>query len=110
MGYRLAYGLNHKTEVGAKFYLAYNGSSVAQSELSVKRRVYQNEKRGMSVASGGVLVLPLRSRNGDRTGAILYANARKLVKPLRGMTITGGAYTVVRGNTILGRAPELWLE
>src|SRR3954471_7223675 len=52
-GYRLAYGLTNKTEVGSNFYLTRDGSrSVADVEFSLKRRVYQNEKLGISAGGG----------------------------------------------------------
>ena len=44
-GYRVAYGLNNKTEIGSNFYYSWDGSeSTGQAEFSVKRKVYQNER------------------------------------------------------------------
>src|SRR5437762_3187336 len=38
----------------------------------------------------------------DRTSAIVYGNTRKTISPLRGMTLTGGVYSVFRGNREFG--------
>jgi len=79
-GYRVAYGLGHTTEVGSNFYYTYDGSEhVAQVELSAKQKVYQNEKHGVTVSGGAVAFVPLKSRNGDKTSVIVYANAGKTI-------------------------------
>lgn len=102
-GYRLAFGLSHKTEIGSNFYLTYDGSqSVAQVEFSAKRKLYQSEKHGITVAAGTVAFVPLKSGNADRTSVIVYANVGKTIEPLNGLTVTGGVYHVFRGPTDYG--------
>lgn len=102
-GYRVAYGLNHKTEIGSNFYYTYDGSEhSAQAEFSVKRKVYQNERHGVTVAGGAVVFVPLESRRGDSTAVLLYANAGKTINSLNGMTVTGGAYTIIGGGRDFG--------
>lgn len=102
-GYRLAYGLTNKTEIGANFYHTRSGEpSTAQVELSVKQRVYQNEKHGVTTTAGTVVTVPLRSQNGDRTAVIVYSNASKKITQLNGMTVTGGIYHVFRGSRNFG--------
>ena len=102
-GYRVAYGLDHKTEIGANFYYTWNGvDSTGQAELSVKRNIYHNEKHGLSLSAGTVLFVPLKSMVGDRTSVMIYGNARKTVNSLNGMTATGGVYTVFRGAKQFG--------
>lgn len=102
-GYRVAYGLNHKTEIGSNFYYTWNGvTSTGQAEFSVKRKVYQSEKHGFSVSAGTVLFVPLRNIAGDRTSVMVYGNARKTVNSLNGMTATGGVYSVFRGSKQFG--------
>lgn len=102
-GYRVAYGLNHKTEVGSNFYYTWNGvTSTGQAEFSVKRKIYENEKHGFSISAGTVVFVPLRSVSGDRTSVMFYGNARKTINSLNGMTATGGVYSVVRGSREFG--------
>lgn len=102
-GYRAAYGLTNRTEVGSNFYLTYDGDkTVAQAEFSLKQNVYRNERLGISVSGGTVVFVPLRARNGDRTAVMVYGVASKSVEPLNGMTVTGGAYKVFGGGDNFG--------
>jgi len=102
-GYRVAYGLNNKTEIGSNFYYTWNGSeSTAQAEFSVKQNVYRNEKYGVTVSGGAVAFLPLQSRNGDKTSVMVYGVVGKTVEPLNGMTVTGGAYHIIGGSKDFG--------
>lgn len=102
-GYRVAYGVDNKTEVGANFYFTRSGSpAVAQSEFSIKRSFYLHEKHGLNVAGGAIVFLPLRNRTGDRTSVLTYANASKSVARLGGTTLTGGVYHVSRGSREFG--------
>lgn len=102
-GYRVAYGLTHKTEIGSNFYYSWNGrESTGQAEFSYKRKFYQNERYGVSVSGGSVFFAPLRAKNGDRTSVMVYGNARKTISSLRGLTVTSGAYHIFRGNRQFG--------
>lgn len=102
-GYRVAYGLDNKNEVGANFYLTYDGTrSVAQSEFSYKRTLYRSEKHGISTSGGAVLFVPLRNKDGERVAGVIYGNASKSIEPLNGMRLTGGAYHVLRGSKDFG--------
>ncbi len=102
-GYRVAYGLTHKTEIGSNFYYSWNGrESTGQAEFSYKRKLYQNERYGVSVSSGSVAFMPLRAKNGDRTAVMIYGNARKTISQLRGLTVTSGAYHIFRGSRQFG--------
>ena len=102
-GYRLAYGLNHKTEIGTNFYYTWDGEeSTAQAEFSVKRNVYRNEKLGLTVSGGAVAFVPLRARNGEKSSVMVYSVAGKTVDRLNGMTLTGGAYHIFGGGEDFG--------
>jgi hypothetical protein len=102
-GYRLAYGLTNKTEIGSNFYLTWDGHhSVADIEFSLKRRVYQNEKVGLSFSAGVTAFIPLRNTSGDRTSFMVYGNGSKTVKQFRGATFTGGVYHVARVSRDFG--------
>ena len=98
-GYRVAYGLGNRTEVGSNFYLTKGlGDATGQIEFSVKQNIYRNEKLGVSVSGGAVIFVPVRPTNGDKTAILVYANAKKEIEPLNGLTLTGGVYHVRRGN------------
>lgn len=102
-GYRLAYGAGNRTEFGTNFYLTRSSvEAVAQAEFSVKQNVYRSEKHGVSVSGGAIAFVPLRNRSGDRTSVLVYANAQKTIEPLNGLTVTGGAYHVLRGSKEFG--------
>lgn len=97
-GYRVAYGVTNKTEVGANSYYTWDGTqTTADAEFSIKQKVYQNEKHGVTAAAGAAAFVPLKSGNRDRTSVIVYANVGKTVEKLHGMTITGGVYHVFGG-------------
>ncbi len=98
-GYRVAYGLDNKTELGTNFYLTYDGDKTsAQAEFSVKRNVYRTERLGVSVSGGAVAFVPLRPQNGETTTVMVYGVGSKTVNALNGMTVTGGAYHVFGGS------------
>lgn len=102
-GYRVAYGLSHKTEIGTNFYYTWDGSaSTGQAEFSVKRKVYENERLGITVSGGTVAFVPLKTTNGDRTAVMVYGNASKTIEPLNGLTVTGGVYHIFAGSRDFG--------
>lgn len=102
-GYRVAYGLNNKTEIGSNFYLTYDGDKTsAQAEFSIKQNVYRSERLGVSVSGGAVVFVPLRARGADKTSVMVYGVASKEVGQLNGLTVTGGAYHVFGGSDDFG--------
>lgn len=102
-GYRVAYGVTNRTELGSNFYYTYDGDkATAQAEFSLKQNVYRNERLGVSVSGGTVVFVPLRAQNGDRTAVMVYGVGSKTVKPLNGMTVTGGAYHIFGGSDDFG--------
>lgn len=102
-GYRVAYGLTNKTEIGSNFYLTYDGDKTsAQAEFSLKHNVYRNERLGVTVSGGAVAFVPLRARGTDKTSVMVYGVASKSIEPLNGLTVTGGAYHVFGGSDDFG--------
>lgn len=102
-GYRVAYGLSNRTELGSNFYYTWDGEeSTAQAEFSVKQNVYRNEKLGLTISGGAVAFVPLRARNGDKTAMMVYGVADKTIEKLNGMTLIGGAYHVFGGPADFG--------
>ena len=101
-GYRVAYGVGKKTELGSNFYYTWDGSeSAAQAEFSVKQKLFDSEKHGVKVSGGAVAFVPLRSK-GDRTSIMVYGNVSKTVEQANGMTLTGGVYHVFGGSPDFG--------
>lgn len=102
-GYRLSYGLDHKTEIGTNFYFTREGKRpTAQAEISLKRNFYHSEKRGLKVSGGAVALLPLRAAGRDRSSLMFYGVSGKSIRRFRGLTITGGAYHILRGRRDFG--------
>ncbi|MBK9216188.1 MAG: hypothetical protein IPM59_11435 [Chloracidobacterium sp.] len=102
-GYRVAYGLGNRTELGSNFYYTWDGEeSAAQAEFSWKQNVYRNEKLGLTVSGGTVAFVPLRARNGNETAVLVYGVANKTINALNGMTLIGGVYHVFGGGRDFG--------
>ncbi len=99
-GYRVAYGLTNRTELGTNFYLTYDGDKASsQAEFSVKQNIYRNEKYGVSVSGGTVVFVPLNRRTGEKTAVMVYGVASKV---LGSTTVTGGGYHVINGGDGFG--------
>jgi hypothetical protein len=100
-GYRAVYGLNNKIEVGANFFLTYDGEEAeGEVQFNAKRKVYSSEKHGVEVAAGTLISVPLRSS--VKSSGIVYVNASKTVERLNGMRLTGGLYTTIGGGRDYG--------
>ena len=97
-GYRVAYGLTNRTEVGSNFYYTWDGEqSAGQAEFSLKHRLFLSEKHGVSVSGGTVVFVPLKTRGEDRTSVMVYGVVSKSISPLNGLTVTGGIYHIFGG-------------
>ena len=102
-GYRLAYGLDNKTEIGSNSYLTWDGHHwTADIEFSFKREIYKNESLGILSSVGVTAFVPLRATNGDRTSFMAYANGAKTLRKTGGTQFTAGLYHVFRGDRSFG--------
>jgi len=102
-GYRVVYGLGHKTEVGANFYYTRDGGdAIAELQVNAKQTLYENEKHGIAATAGFIASTPLRDTRGSKRYALLYSNVSKTVEKLKGLRVTGGVYTVVGGGRDFG--------
>ena len=103
-GFRTVYGLNKKTEIGANFFVTRDGSGNLPREVqfNVKRKLYDNEKRGIAVSAGGLVNVPLTKSAGSRPTAIVYVNASKTV-PKLGTRVTGGVYQAIARRRDFGK-------
>ena len=102
-GYRVVYGLDNKTEVGANvFYTRDGGDPTGELQFDAKRKIYENEKHGVSVSGGVVVSIPLKGRSGVKPAVMVYANASKKIEPINGLRVTGGVYSVFGGGRSFG--------
>lgn len=109
-GYRMVYGLHKKIEVGANFFYTHNGSRVPyELQTNVKWSAYQNEKHGVAVSGGAQLFVPLNKPAGRKTYGMVYANASKTVRKLKGMRLTVGAYYIIKPERDFGARKGFFL-
>jgi hypothetical protein len=100
-GYRAVYGVNNKTEVGANFFMTYDGEEAeGEVQFNAKRKIYSSEKHGVDVAAGTLISVPLRSS--VKSSGIVYVNASKTVERFNRMRLTGGLYTAIGGGRDYG--------
>jgi hypothetical protein len=96
-GYRTAYGLKKKVEIGANvFYTRQFEISPAEFQPNLKWKAYENEKHGIAVSTGTQFYIPLNKAAGTRTYGMVYANASKVLENVKGMRLTGGGYQTFR--------------
>lgn len=99
-GYRVVYGLTHRTEIGANFYYTRDGgNAVSEMQLNAKQNFYRNEKHGFAVSGGILFSIPLRARRGEKRFGMVYGTASKEIGQT---TITGGAYTILTNDKDFG--------
>lgn len=95
-GYRTVYGVKRKLEAGVNFFYTRNGeTSPKELQGNVKYQAFAKEKYGFAVSTGSQLFVPLNKSAGRRVYTMLYTNASQIIKPMRGLRLTGGVYTVL---------------
>jgi len=94
---RAVVGIGKRTEVGlnAAFVDALAPDQPVELQPNVKHQFYQNEGNGVTVATGGILYLPVAHRTGTDTFGMIYTVVSKQVKASYGPRVTGGAYGLV---------------
>lgn len=90
-------GVGKRTEIGlnAAFLDTLAPDQPVELQPNLKYQIYQNEAKGVTVASGGILYLPIANRTGTDTFGMIYTVVSKQLKADRGPRITGGAYGLV---------------
>ncbi len=103
-GLRLVYGARKRVEVGANLFYNRAAETTQAVELqpNAKWQFYQNEDKGLALAAGGVLILPLPRRQKSDTLGLVYVTASKKVRAAYGPRLTGGAYRTVGSKTVTG--------
>jgi len=94
---RAVVGVGKRTEVGlnAAFVDALAPDQPVELQPNVKYQLYQGEGNGITVATGGILYLPVSHRTGTDTFGMIYTVVSKQVKASHGPRFTGGAYGLV---------------
>lgn len=102
-GPSVVYGVAKNLEVGLNYYFTRDESGPANElQPNIKWRPYNNEEKGVAVAVGSLLFVPLNHNAGDRTSAMIYANASKTFKSVKELRLTGGIYRQVNGGDDFG--------
>lgn len=95
-GPRIVYGLNKRMEIGMNaFYTRTSPVEPVEIQPNFKVQVYENEDKGLAVAAGTIVFVPVTHRSLSTTRAIFYAVASKNVKGEFGPRFTVGSYALV---------------
>ncbi len=93
---RVVVGLPGHTEVGVN--VGYTRAATAQPvdvEPNFKWQFYSNEKRGLALAVGGLVSIPVTHRRGNRTTGLVYVVGSKAFQGTYGPKFTFGGYRLV---------------
>lgn len=95
-GPRLVYGVNKRMEVGINaFYTRASPAEPVEIQPNFKLQVYENEEKGLVVATGGIAFIPVSQRSSGTTRAMVYAAASKNIKGDFGPRFTVGSYALI---------------
>lgn len=103
-GGRYAYGLKKNLEIGlgGSFSNPHDTEYPPEIQPSVKYKVYENEKYGITAASGAVAYIPVAKRADTDGFVMLYTNVSKNVEKMNDARFTVGGYTLVGRNRNFG--------
>lgn len=95
-GYRMVYGLRKNVEVGGNFYYTRSGDfSLKEIQANAKWKVFNDEKRGISVVTGVMFCLPLKNTAGLKPSSMIYSNVSKTISSTKKTRLTGGYYGMI---------------
>jgi hypothetical protein len=95
-GPRITYGLNKHLEVGFNaFYTRTSPTEPIEIQPNFKLKLYENESKGVGVATGAIAFVPVTQRAASSTRALVYAVASKNIKGDHGPRFTAGSYVLV---------------
>jgi hypothetical protein len=94
---RAVFGLGHSLEAGISvtFTDAFAPDQPVEIQPNAKWQFYTNEEKGVAIAAGGILFVPVKNRAGTDTFGMIYSTVSKKVKAGYGPRFTGGAYALV---------------
>ena len=101
---RFAYGWKKNVELGLGGSFSNPNDSEYPPEIqpSVKYKFYQNEKYGVTAASGAIAYIPVAKRAGTDAFVMVYTNVSKSVEKMNGARFTVGGYALVGRNKDFG--------
>ncbi len=95
-GPRIVYGLNKRMELGFNaFYTRTSPSEPVEIQPNFKFQLYSNEEKGVEVAAGTILFIPVTERSASSTTGMIYAVASKNIQGDHGPRFTVGSYALV---------------
>ncbi|MGH9930205.1 MAG: hypothetical protein ACREA9_13415, partial [Pyrinomonadaceae bacterium] len=95
-GPRVVVGLSGNTEVGVNvFYTRSSGTEPIDVQPNFKWQFYNNEKRGLAIAAGVLVSIPVTHRRDGRTTGMVYVVGSKTFPGARGPRLTFGGYQLV---------------
>ncbi|HEV7797976.1 MAG TPA: hypothetical protein VGO73_07465 [Pyrinomonadaceae bacterium] len=94
-GPRIVVGLPGNTEVGVNaFYTRTSPGEPVEVQPNFKWRFYNNEQRGLALAAGVLISIPVTRRRDGRTTGMLYLVGSKTFPGTHGPRVTFGGYTL----------------
>ena len=94
-GPRVVVGLPGNTEVGVNaFYTRTSPAEPIDVQPNFKWQFYNNEKRGLAVAAGVLVSIPVTRRRDGKTTGMLYVVGSKTLTGTHGPRLTFGGYTL----------------
>lgn len=94
-GPRVVVGLPGNTEVGVNaFYTRTSPAEPIDVQPNFKWQFYNNEKRGLAVAAGVLVSIPVTRRRDGKTTGMLYVVGSKTFTGTHGPRLTFGGYTL----------------
>jgi hypothetical protein len=93
---RIVVGLPGNMEVGANVVYTRSGSpEPIEVQPNFKWQFYSNEKRGLAIAAGVLVAVPVTRRREGRTTGLVYVVGSKSFPGKRGPRLTFGGYQLV---------------
>lgn len=94
-GPRVVVGLPGNTEVGVNaFYTRTSPAEPIDVQPNFKWQFYSNEKRGLALAAGVLVTIPVTRRHEGKTTGMLYVVGSKTFPGTHGPRLTFGGYTL----------------
>jgi hypothetical protein len=95
-GPRIVYGLNNRMEVGINaFYTRTAPAEPFEIQPNFKFQFYHNEEKGLALAAGTLISIPLTHRADNPPQAMTYAVASKTLKGSYGPRFSAGGYALI---------------
>ena len=94
-GPRVVVGLPGNVEIGVNvFYTRSSSTEPINVQPNLKWQFYSNEKRGLAVAAGVVISIPVTKRRDGKTTGMFYVVGSKSFPGTHGPKFTFGGYTL----------------